>query len=151
MTKILLGVPLFSLLFLVYARIRISTIQVDTNTYQVLAVSARLGKLLQLHRPSRVTSCLPDFVYRTVWLIPDSRLAYWAVYPCRNSKRSFCANAKSPKIFSSIKVYPVHSWPPYATGKNAALDCRETQNFLRNGFNQLLSLQLMGLLVPKAI
>ena len=25
--------------------------------------------------PSRVASCLPDFVYRTVWLIPESRLA----------------------------------------------------------------------------
>ena len=45
-TKILLGVPLFSLLFLVYARIRISTIEVDTNTHQVLAVSARTGKPL---------------------------------------------------------------------------------------------------------
>ena len=38
MTKILLGVPLFSLFFLVYARIRISTIEVKANTQQVLAV-----------------------------------------------------------------------------------------------------------------
>ena len=30
-----------------------------------------------------------------------------------------------------------------------ALDCREIQNVLRNVFNLLLSLQLMGLLGPK--
>ena len=62
MTKILLGVTLFYLLFLVYARIRISTIEVNTNTQQVLAVSDRTGKPLQLHRPSGVISCLPDWV-----------------------------------------------------------------------------------------
>ena len=75
MTKILLGVPLFSLLFIVYARIRISTKEVKVNTQQVLAVSALTGKPLQLHIPIQVASCLPDFVYRKVWLIPDSRLA----------------------------------------------------------------------------
>ena len=75
MTKILLGVPLFSLLFLVYSRIRISTGEVKVNTQQVLAVSALTEKPLRLHRPSRVASCLPYFVYRTVWLIPESRLA----------------------------------------------------------------------------
>ena len=33
----------------------------------------------------------------------------------------------------------------------AALDCREAQNVLRNMFNKLLSLHLMGMLGPKAI
>ena len=46
MTKILLGVTLFSLLFLVYVRIRISTKEFDVNTQQVLAVSALMGKPL---------------------------------------------------------------------------------------------------------
>ena len=105
------GSPLFSF-FLVYARIRISTREVKVNTQQVLAVSDRTGKPLRLHRPIRVASCLPDFVYRTVWLIPESRLVDWAVYPCRNSKRSFWANAKAPTSSSSINVFPVHSWPP---------------------------------------
>ena len=71
MTKNLLGVPLFYLLFLVYARIRISTKEVKVNTQQVLAVSDLTGKPLRLHRPSRVISCLMDFVYCTVWLIPE--------------------------------------------------------------------------------
>ena len=62
MTKILLGVPLFSLLFIVYARIRISTIEVTANTQQVLAVTAQTGKLLRLHRPSRVTSWPTEWV-----------------------------------------------------------------------------------------
>ena len=101
MTKILLGVPLFSLLFLVYVRIIISTKEVKVNTQQVLAVSDLTGKPLLIHRPSRVASYLPDFVYRTVWLIPESRLEDWAVYPRRNSKRSFWANTKSPTASSS--------------------------------------------------
>ena len=96
MTKIMLGVSLFSILFLVYARIRISAKEVKVNTQRVLAVSALTGKPLRLHRPSRVASCLPDFVYQTVWLIPESRLGGWVVYPCRNSKRAFWANAKAP-------------------------------------------------------
>ena len=75
MIKMFLGVPLFSVLFLVYARIRISTKEFNMNTQQVLAVSALTGKPLRLHRPSRVASCLPEFVYRTAWLIPESRLA----------------------------------------------------------------------------
>ena len=29
----------------------------------------------RLHIPSRVANCLPDFVYWTVWPIPESRLA----------------------------------------------------------------------------
>ena len=70
MTKILPGVPLFSLLFLICARIRISTIEVKANTQQVLAVSALTGKPLRLHRPSRVASCLPD------WL-PDNMADSW--------------------------------------------------------------------------
>ena len=62
MTKISLGVPLFSLLFLVYARIGICTIEVTANTQQVLAVPAQTGKPLQLHRPIRVTSWPTDWI-----------------------------------------------------------------------------------------
>ena len=87
------------------ARIRISTKEVKVNTQQVLAGSALTGKPLRLHRPSRVASCLTDFVYLTVWLITESRLAGWVVYPCRNSKRSFWANAKAPTSSSSSNVF----------------------------------------------
>ena len=52
------------------AIIRISTIEVKANTQQVLSVSALTGKLLRLHIPNRVTSCLPD------WL-PDSMVDPW--------------------------------------------------------------------------
>ena len=55
------GSPLFSF-FLVYARIRISTIEVKANIQQVLAVSALTGKLLRLHIKIRVTSCLTDWL-----------------------------------------------------------------------------------------
>ena len=85
-------------------RIRIRTKEVKVNTQQVLAVSARTGKPLQLHKPSLVTSCLPDFVYRTVWLIHESRLAGWVVYPCQNSKRSFWVNAKFSTSSSSSNI-----------------------------------------------
>ena len=67
MTKILLGIPLFSLLSLVYAGIRIGTIEVTANIQQVLAVPAQTAKPLQLHTPSRVTSCPTGFGYRTLW------------------------------------------------------------------------------------
>ena len=67
MTKILLAIPLFSLLFIVFARIGICTIEVTANTQQVLAVPAQTAKLLQLHIPSRVTSCRTGFVYCTLW------------------------------------------------------------------------------------
>ena len=60
MTQIFLGVPLFSLLLLVYVRIRISTIEVTANTQQVLDVPAQTDKMLRQHRPSRVTSCPTD-------------------------------------------------------------------------------------------
>ena len=70
MIKILLGVPLFSLLFLVYTRIRISTKEFKVNTQQVLAVSDLTGNPLQLHRPSRFASCLPNWV-------PDSMADPW--------------------------------------------------------------------------
>ena len=86
------------------ARIRISTKESNVNTHQVLAGSALTGKPLQLHRPRRVASCMPDFVYRTVWLIPESRLAGWVVYPHQNSKRSFWANAKGSFSSSSSNV-----------------------------------------------
>ena len=85
-------------------RIRFITKEFKVNTQQVLAGSALTGKPLRLHRPSRVASCLTDFVYRTVWLIPESRLSDWVVYPCRNSKRSFWANAKAPTSSSSTNV-----------------------------------------------
>ena len=55
MTKILLGVPLFSLLFFVYARIRICTIEVTANTQQVLAVPSQTAKPLRLHSVRYVT------------------------------------------------------------------------------------------------
>ena len=67
MTKILLGIPLFSLLFIVFARIGICTIEVTANTQQVLAVPAQTAKLLQLHIPSRFISCRTGFVYRMLW------------------------------------------------------------------------------------
>ena len=57
------------------ARIRFSTKEFKVNTQQVLTVSDLTGKPLRLHRPIRVASCLPDFVYQIVWLIPESRLA----------------------------------------------------------------------------
>ena len=86
------------------ARIRISTKEFKVNTWQVLAGSALTGKLLRLHRPSQVASCLPAFVYRTVWLIPESRLADWVVYPRQNSELSFWANAKGSTSSSSSNV-----------------------------------------------
>ena len=92
MTKNLPGISLFSLICLVYARIRICTIEVTANTQQVLDVPAQKVKPLRLHRTSRVTSCPKDFVYRTIWLIPELRLVDRTVYPCRNSSRSFWVN-----------------------------------------------------------
>ena len=86
------------------SRIRFSTKEFKVNTQQVLAVSALTGKPLQLHRLSRVASCLSDFVYRTVWLIPEPRLAGWVVYLRQNSKRSFGVNAKAPTSSSSTVV-----------------------------------------------
>ena len=44
------------------ARIRFSTKEFKVNTQQVLSVSALTVKLLRPHRPSRVASCLPDWV-----------------------------------------------------------------------------------------
>ena len=60
MTKILLGIPLFSLLSFVYAIFVIGTIEVTANTQQVLAVPAQTDKPLRQHRPSRVTICPTD-------------------------------------------------------------------------------------------
>ena len=85
-------------------RISISTKEFKVNTQQLLAGSALTGKPLQLHRPRRVASCLPKFVYRTVWLIPESKLAGWVVYPRRNSKRSFWANTNGSTSSSSSNV-----------------------------------------------
>ena len=62
MTKILLGVTLFSLLFLVYVRIRIKTKEFEVNTQQVLAISAQMGKPLRLHRPSRFASLIAGLI-----------------------------------------------------------------------------------------
>ena len=68
--KLFLGIPLFSLLSLVYSRIRFITKEFKVNTQKVLDFSALTGKPLQLHRPSRVVSCLPDWV-------PDSMADPW--------------------------------------------------------------------------
>ena len=67
MTNHLLGIPLFSPLSLVYARIGIGTIEVTANIQQVLAVPAQMAKPLRLHRPSLITSCTKGFVYCTLW------------------------------------------------------------------------------------
>ena len=149
-TNILPGVPLFSLFCLVYAIIRISTIEVKANTQQVLAVSDLTGKPLWLHIPSWVASCLPDWV-------PGSMSDPWV-------KVSRLSGLPSPKqqtvLLGEIEVsygFFVNkrlTCPLLASlgnWKKAALDCRETQNVLKNVFNLLLSLQLMGLLGPKAI
>ena len=66
-TKILLGIPLFSLLFSVYAIIRIGTIGIAANTHQVLTIKAQTAKPLRQHRPISVTSCPTGFGYRTLW------------------------------------------------------------------------------------
>ena len=86
------------------SRIIISTKEFKVNTQQVLAGSDLTGKPLRQHRPSRVASCLPDFVYRTVWPIPESRLADWFECPRQNSKRSFWMNAKGSLSSSSSGV-----------------------------------------------
>ena len=67
MTKILLGIPLFSLLSLFYARIGIGMIEVTANIQQVLAVPVQTAKPLQLHGPNQVTSCPKGFGYLTLW------------------------------------------------------------------------------------
>ena len=67
MTKIFLVIPLFSLLSLVYVRIRISTIEVTENIQQVLAVPDQKAKPIRQHIPSRVISCPVGFGYRTTW------------------------------------------------------------------------------------
>ena len=86
------------------SRIIISTKEVKVNTQQVLSISAQTGKPLQLHRPNQVASFLPDFVHRSVWLFPDTRLAGWVVYHNQHRKRSFWANAKAPTSSSSSNV-----------------------------------------------
>ena len=62
MTKFLLGITLFSLLYFVYAIIGIGTIGITVNTHQVLTIKAQTAKLLRQHRPSRVPSCLTDWI-----------------------------------------------------------------------------------------
>ena len=92
-------------------RIRISTKEVKANTQQVLAVSDLTCKPVRLHRSSWVASCLPNFVYQTVCLIPDSRLAGWVVYPIQNRKRPFWAMQRllcllrQPMFFVSSSVF----------------------------------------------
>ena len=61
-TKILLRIPLFSLLFFVYARIGIGTIGIPANTHQVLTVKAQTDESLRRHIPIRVLSFLTDWV-----------------------------------------------------------------------------------------
>ena len=62
MTKILPGIPLFSLLSLVYARIGIGTIEVTANTQKVLAVPDQKAKPLRQPRTIRVASCPTDWI-----------------------------------------------------------------------------------------
>ena len=52
--KILLEIPLFSLLFFVYARIGIGTIGIAANTHHVLTIKSQTAKPLQQHRPRNV-------------------------------------------------------------------------------------------------
>ena len=106
MTKILLRIPLFSLLSLVYTRIGIGTIEVTANTQQVLAVPAQTAKLLRLHIPIRVTSCLADFVYRTLWqsLIEVSRLNGLAL---PKQLTFILSKREGPMASSKTFVYPV--------------------------------------------
>ena len=61
-TKILLGIPLLSLLFFIYARIGIGRIGIAANTHQVLNVKAQTAVPLQQHRPRRVTSWTTDWL-----------------------------------------------------------------------------------------
>ena len=62
------------------------------------------GKTTATTQTKQIASCLLDFVHRSVWLFPESRLAGWVVYPSQNSKRSFWANAKAPTSSLSSNV-----------------------------------------------
>ena len=109
-TKIFLGIPLFSLLSLVYARIGIGTIEVTANTQQVLAVPAQTAKPLRLHRPSRVISCPMGFVYRTLCksLYEVSRLnglAFLKQLTVLLSKREGPMDSSSTNVFLSPLLY----------------------------------------------
>ena len=111
MTNFFLGIPLFSLLSLVYARIGICTIEVTANIQQVLAVPAQTAKPIRLHRPSRVTSFPAGFVYRTLWqsLIEVIRLNGLAL----PKQLTFILSKREvPMASSKTFVYPVCSWPP---------------------------------------
>ena len=73
-TKILLGVPLFSLLFFVYVRIIISTKEFEVNTPQVLAILAKRPNHYEcIDQAGLPVGCRTE--YRTVWPTPESRLA----------------------------------------------------------------------------
>ena len=61
-TKILLGIPFFSLLSLVYDRMGIGTIGITAFTHQVLNIKAQTAKPLRQHRPRRVPSCPTDWL-----------------------------------------------------------------------------------------
>ena len=111
MTKHLLGIPLFSPLSLVYARIGIGTIEVTENIQQVLAVPAQMAKPLRLHRPIRVTSFPTGFVYCTLWqsLYKVSRLNGLA---SPKQLTVLLSERKGPMDSYKTFVYPVRSWPP---------------------------------------
>ena len=66
-TKILLGIPLFSLLYFAYVIIIMITIEGTANNQQVITVKAQTAKPIQQHRPIQVTSCPTSFGYRTIW------------------------------------------------------------------------------------
>ena len=59
-TKILLGIPIFSILSFIYSIIGIGTIGITANTHQALTVKAQKAKSLLQHRPIMVTSCPTD-------------------------------------------------------------------------------------------
>ena len=59
-TKILLGIPLFSLISFVYSIIGIGTIVITANTPQVLTFKAQEAKRLRQHIPRMVPSCPTD-------------------------------------------------------------------------------------------
>ena len=61
-TKILLGIPIFSLLSFVYARFGIGTIGIAANTHQVLTIKAQTAKPLWQHRPRSVPSFPTDWL-----------------------------------------------------------------------------------------
>ena len=53
------------------------------------------------------TVCQLDFrtEYRTVWLIPGTRLAYWVDIPHQNNKRSFWMNRRTQLVLPRLPTF----------------------------------------------